>query len=70
MTPIAPDVELLQELDEETRLAWSAYSERLREVSGTEYERLEPELWSELQAELRRLEDQRESLGGAGEGAD
>ncbi len=60
--PVAPDVEQLQELDAETRQAWSSYSERLREVNGDEYERLEPEFWEELQAELRRLESQRESL--------
>ncbi len=60
--PVAPDVEQLQELDAETRQAWSSYSERLREVNGGEYERLEPELWEELQAELRRLESQRDSL--------
>lgn len=62
MTPVVPDAELLQEIDTETRLAWSAYSERLRELSGQEYERLEPESWNELQAELRRLDSQRESL--------
>ncbi len=64
--PVAPEVEQLQELDAETRLAWSAYSERLREVSGDEYERLEPELWDELQGELRRLESERESLATRG----
>ena len=64
--PVAPEVEQLQELDAETRLAWSAYSERLREVSGDEYERLEPEFWDELQAELRRLESERESLATRG----
>jgi hypothetical protein len=62
LTPVVPDTELLQEIDAETRLAWSAYSERLRDISGGEYERLEPESWDELQAELRRLESQRESL--------
>jgi hypothetical protein len=60
--PVAPDVAQLQELDAETQHAWSSYSERLREVSGDEYERLEPEFWDELQAELRRLESERESL--------
>ncbi|MGH2866582.1 MAG: hypothetical protein ACRDNK_03305 [Solirubrobacteraceae bacterium] len=60
--PVAPAAEQLEELDAETRLAWSSYSERLREVSGDEYERLEPEFWDELQAELRRLESERESL--------
>jgi hypothetical protein len=69
LTPVAPDVELLQELDEETRVAWSAYSERLRDLSSEEYDRLEPESWDELQTHLRQLEEQRESLtaGAAGE---
>jgi hypothetical protein len=62
LTSIAPDTELLQELDAETRQAWIAYSDRLRELSGDEYERIETESWEELQVELRRLEDQRESL--------
>jgi hypothetical protein len=62
LTSIAPDTELLQELDAETRQAWIAYSDRLRELSGDEYERVEAESWEELQVELRRLEDQRESL--------
>lgn len=62
MTPVAPDIEQLQELDAETRLAWSAYTERLRELTGEEYERLESQSWDELQAELRRLEGERESL--------
>jgi hypothetical protein len=62
LTPVAPDIEQLQELDAETRLAWSAYTERLRELTGEEYERLESESWEELQAELRRLEGERESL--------
>jgi len=62
LTPVAPDIEQLQELDAETRLAWSAYTERLRELTGEEYERLESESWDELQAELRRLEGERESL--------
>ena len=64
--PVAPDVEQLQELDAETRQAWSSYSERLREVTGDEYERLEPEFWEELQTELRRLEGQRDSLAARG----
>jgi hypothetical protein len=62
MAPVVPEAELLQELDAETRLAWSAYIERVRELTGEEYERIEPESWDELQAELRRLEGERESL--------
>lgn len=60
--PVAPEFEHLQELDAETRQAWSAYVERLRQLSGAEYERLEDESWDELQAELRRLNGERESL--------
>lgn len=62
--PVAPEFEHLQELDAETRQAWSAYVERLRELSGAEYERIEDESWDELQTELRRLEGERESLVG------
>jgi hypothetical protein len=62
MAPVVPEAELLQELDAETRLAWSAYIERVRELTGEEYERIEPESWNELQAELRRLDGERESL--------
>ena len=62
MAPVVPEAELLQEIDEEMRLAWSAYIERVRELTGDEYERVEPESWDELQTELRRLEGERESL--------
>lgn len=62
MTAVAPHTKRLRELDADTREAWSAYSDRLRDLSGEEYERLEPESWSELQAELRRLERRREEL--------
>lgn len=62
MTPVVPEAELMQELDAETRLAWNAYIERVRELSGEEYERVEPESWDALQSELRRLEHERESL--------
>ena len=62
MTPVVPEAELLQEIDAETRLAWSAYIERVRQLTGPEYERVEPESWDELQAELRRLDGERESL--------
>jgi hypothetical protein len=60
MAPIAPD-ETARELDESTRRAWDHYNERLRELSGAEYERVEPESWDELQAELQRLGDRREA---------
>ena len=45
MTTIAPDDERLRELDADTRRAWSEYSERLRDLTGEEYERAEHESW-------------------------
>jgi hypothetical protein len=62
MTATAPDTERLQELEADTRLAWSTYSDRLRELSGDEYERVESDSWTELQAELQRLERERHEL--------
>ena len=62
MTATAPDTERLQELEADTRLAWSTYSDKLRELSGDEYERVESESWMELQAELQRLERERDEL--------
>lgn len=62
MTATAPDTERLRELEADTRQAWSTYSDRLRELTGDEYERVESESWTELQAELQRLEREREEL--------
>lgn len=59
MTAIASG---LRELDAETRRAWSAYSERLRDLTGDEYELAERESWAELQSELRHVERRRQSL--------
>lgn len=62
LTPVAPDTEQPHELDAETRQAWTAYNERLRELTGEEYERVESQSWEQLQSELRRLESEREAL--------
>lgn len=62
MTALAPDSDKLQELDDDTRHAWHAYREKLRQLSGEEYERVETESWAELQTELRRVERRRRSL--------
>lgn len=62
MTATAHDTERLRELEADTRHAWSTYSDRLRELSGAEYERVESESWTELQNELQRLEREREEL--------
>ena len=62
MTSVAPQSEPLRDLDAGTRQAWSTYSDKLRELTGDEYERVESESWMELQAELQRLEREREEL--------
>lgn len=62
MTATARDTEKLRELQDGTRRAWSAYSEKLRHLEGHEYEDAERESWDELQSELRRLERRRKSL--------
>jgi hypothetical protein len=60
MTSAIPEAEILREFEEDTRQAWVHYQERLRELSGDEYERVETESWDELQTELQRLERRRE----------
>ncbi len=60
MSTTAPDIE--RELDEETRRAWMAYTERLRDLEGDEYDRAENDSWMELQLELQGLERRRASL--------
>jgi hypothetical protein len=62
VTTTAPDLAQLRELNDGTRRAWMAYTERLRDLDGEEYERAENESWTELQTELRRLERRRASL--------
>jgi hypothetical protein len=65
VTAIAPDPKRLSELDDDRRQAWSAYQDRLRKLSGEEYELAERESWDELQNELSRLDEDRKSLTGA-----
>jgi uncharacterized protein YbjQ (UPF0145 family) len=60
--PIASDTERFRELEADTRQAWSNYSVRLRDLTGQEYEVVEPESWDELQTELERLQRRRERL--------
>lgn len=64
MTSTATDAEQLREIDEDTRRAWNAYSEQIRELDGEVYERAEHGCWIELQGELRRLERRRRLLTG------
>jgi hypothetical protein len=65
MTTAAPRNEspaTLEELDERTQDAWTAYQESLRELSGREYDEAEPDAWERLQRELRDLEGRRAEL--------
>jgi hypothetical protein len=62
VTAIAPDTDKLRELDDQERRAWSAYSERLRDLSGSDYELAEPDRWEELQRELRGVHRRRRLL--------
>lgn len=62
LTSVAPESEQLRELDAGTRQAWSAYNDRLRELTGEEYEHAESQSWDELQTELQRIEQEREAL--------
>jgi hypothetical protein len=62
MTAVASDAQRLRELEADTRQAWSAYSDRLRDLTGDDYERAESESWTELRRELSLLERRREDL--------
>jgi hypothetical protein len=62
LTAVAHDAEPARELDADTRRAWHAYRDQLRELSGDEYEQVEQESWAQLQSELRRLERRRRML--------
>jgi hypothetical protein len=62
VTALAPDIDELRQLDADTGRAWRAYSARLRDLTGEEYERAERQSWAELQSELRRLERRRQAL--------
>ncbi|HLY49684.1 MAG TPA: hypothetical protein VKR21_10850 [Solirubrobacteraceae bacterium] len=64
MAATVHDADKLRELDDGERLAWQAYSRRLRDLTGQEYERVEPESWAELQRQLRQLERRRRTLSG------
>jgi hypothetical protein len=64
VTATVHDADKLRELDDGERQAWQAYSHRLRDLSGEEYERVESESWAELQRQLRQLERRRRTLTG------
>jgi hypothetical protein len=62
VTAIAPDVDRLRELEHDTQVAWTAYRDQLRDLTGEEYERAEGDSWAELQNALARVERLRRSL--------
>jgi rubrerythrin len=64
MAAVVHDADKLRELNDGERQAWQTYSQRLRDLTGEEYERLEPESWAELQRQLRQLERRRRTLTG------
>lgn len=66
MNATAVDAEKLRELDEDTRRAWDAYRERLRELTGPEYDEAEREGWDDLQAQLEGVEHRRRELADTG----
>ena len=49
------------ETDDRERRAWADYSERLRDLTGDEYDAAESESWDQLQRELGSLERKRRS---------
>lgn len=70
MTSTAQHSEGLRELDEDTRRAWDDYAERLRDLTGDEYELAEHDSWERLQRELRTLARRRASLDSESDCAD
>lgn len=61
---IVHDADTLRQLDAFERRAWQTYSQRLRDLSGEEYERAESDSWAELQRELLQLARRRKTLSG------
>jgi cell division septum initiation protein DivIVA len=62
MTAVVHDTDPLREIDDGRRQAWNAYSDRLRDLAGEEYDQAESESWDELQRELRRLDRRAKTL--------
>jgi hypothetical protein len=63
-TPKPEQALTLEELDESTLGAWTAYRESLRELTGREYDEAETRSWERLQRKLRQLEQRRAELVG------
>ena len=52
----------MDELDERTQRAWTAYRESLRDLSGRDYDEAEHRSWERLQRKLAEVEDERTAL--------
>jgi hypothetical protein len=57
----------LEEIDERTLHAWTAYRDSLRDLTGREYDEAEHHSWERLQRKLRQLEQCRVELASSGE---
>lgn len=62
MSTIAPENEKLRELEDDIRRAWLGYHDQILDLTGSEYEQIEPEAWDTLQTELCRVERRRRIL--------
>lgn len=65
MTTVASDqdrMQRLEQLDAQSAREWASYGERLRDLSGSEYEIEEAAAWDELQRALAPIHDERELL--------
>ena len=62
-----PEELTLEEIDERTLDAWTAYRDSLRELTGREYDEAEHRSWERLQRKLRQLEQCRVELASTGE---
>ena len=65
MSTSACKTDKLRELADRERRAWSSYCDRVRALTGDEYERAESESWDQLQRELQTVERRRHSLANA-----
>jgi hypothetical protein len=57
----------LEEIDERTLHAWTAYRDSLRDLTGREYDEAEHRSWERLQRKLRQLEQCRVELASSGD---
>jgi uncharacterized protein YecT (DUF1311 family) len=56
------DESKMDELDERTQRAWTAYRDSLRDLSGSDYDEAEHRQWERLQRKLAEVEDERTAL--------